>query len=134
MRLLLAGLLAASAAATSTPAPKPKFTTGLVFADSAAYQSIPLALAPLMGTLPASADLSSSFPPVGYQGQQASCVGWSVAYAVKSYQEQQERHWGYESKQHLFSPAWIYNQIKQPGNCLGGSQFLDALNLVTREG
>ncbi|MCB1167778.1 MAG: hypothetical protein KDK33_16595, partial [Leptospiraceae bacterium] len=37
--------------------------------------------------LPSSTDLSPNMPPVGNQGQQASCVAWAVAYATKSYQE-----------------------------------------------
>ncbi|MCI0605228.1 hypothetical protein L0156_19755 [bacterium] len=55
---------------------------GLKPLDERQYQSIPLALVPLSGELPRSVDLSKDMPPVGFQGKQASCVGWSVAYAL----------------------------------------------------
>src|ERR1700709_2050452 len=35
--------------------------------------------------LPAFKDLSGSFPPPGDQGHQASCVAWSVGYALRGY-------------------------------------------------
>ena len=107
--------------------------TGLIFAHPAAYQSIPLATPPPAGELPASVDFSSLFPIPGNQGQQGSCVGWAVGYALKSYQERQERKWPLDNAERLFSPAYVYNQIKQ-GDCQGGSQITDALDLLTREG
>lgn len=108
--------------------------TGLIFADPARYQSIPLALRPISGILPASVDLSATFPRPGDQGNQSSCVGWAVAYALKSYQEKQERNWLLDTKEHLFSPAYIYNQIKVSSDCSGGSTFIEALDLLTLQG
>ncbi len=108
--------------------------TGLLFVDPNMYQSIPLASTPLMGELPESADLSSRFPTPGHQGQQASCVGWAVAYALKSYQEAVERNWSPNSIDRLFSPAFIYNQIKMSPDCRGGTSYVEALNLLRRDG
>ena len=68
--------------------------TGLTFMNDVAYQSIPLAAPPLLGQVPKAVDLSSRFPEPGDQGKQNSCVGWAVAYALKSYQEGLERSWG----------------------------------------
>ncbi len=110
------------------------YETGLVFADQQVYESIPLAIPPLTGDLPASVDFSAGFPTPGHQGKQASCVGWAVAYAMKGYQEGLERKWPLDTTQHMFSPAYIYNQIKQPGNCRMGTRFVDALDLLTRKG
>jgi hypothetical protein len=45
-----------------------------------------------------------------------------------------ERHWGLDSSAHLFSPAYIYNQIKQSSDCQGGSLISDALNLLRTSG
>lgn len=61
--------------------------------------------------LPSKIDLSAQFPTPGYQGKQNSCVGWSVAYALKSYQEFLENGWSLDTKDHLYSPAFIYNQL-----------------------
>lgn len=83
-------------------------------------------------TLPSSVDLSKDFPRPGDQGKQNSCVGWSTAYAVKSYQERVEIGWSLEPLEHRFSPAYVYNQIN--GGADHGSWFNDALNLVVDQG
>ena len=67
--------------------------------------------ASLTGTSPSSVDLSSQFPTPGNQGKQGSCVAWSIAYATKSYQEGIEENWSLDSQDHLFSPAFVYNQL-----------------------
>lgn len=88
--------------------------------------------------LPSSVDLSSNMPPVGNQGQQASCVAWAVAYAAKSYQEKVERNWQYDSPvrggpgQRVFSPAYVYNQIN--GGNDNGSVIDDAMRVAVQQG
>jgi len=108
--------------------------TGLLFMEDVAYQSIPLAAPPLLGQVPKSVDLSSRFPEPGDQGKQNSCVGWAVAYALKSYQEGLERSWSIASRQHRFSPAFIYNQLNRSPDCQSGTTFVEALNLLRRDG
>jgi uncharacterized repeat protein (TIGR01451 family) len=81
---------------------------------------------------PASIDLSSNFPAVGDQGRQGSCVGWASAYALKTYQEGMEMKWPLDTPTHLFSPAYIYNQIN--GGQDKGSQIYDALDLIIKQG
>jgi hypothetical protein len=83
-------------------------------------------------TLPPSADLSKDFPQPGNQGQQSSCVGWAVAYAVKTYQERIENNWSLQTSTHLFSPAFVYNQINDGQD--RGSYINEALDLVVRQG
>ena len=78
--------------------------------------------------LPPSVDLGSSicFPPIGDQGSQGSCVAWSTAYYIKTFQEALEHGWDlstvhtlgaypayYPDSQlnHILSPTWVYNQI-----------------------
>ncbi len=107
--------------------------TGLIFLDEAQYQDIPLATVSMMGTLPTQVDLSKWFPTPGHQGRQSSCVGWAVAYGLKSYQEAVERKIAPSSDNTLYSPSFVYNQIKLNG-CGGGSHISDALNLLKRGG
>ena len=82
-------------------------------------------------SVPSLFDLSFDTPPPGNQGQQGSCVGWAVAYAMKSYQERIERGWPLADQRHLMSPAYVYNQIRLPG---GGAYFQDAFNLLVDQG
>lgn len=88
-------------------------------------------------TLPVSVDLSGNFPPAGNQGNQNSCVAWATAYALKSYQERMEENWdlttdGEPNFNHIFSPAFIYNQINEGVD--EGSYPTDALDLIVQKG
>jgi len=105
--------------------------TGLKFLDDDDYERIPLASPPLRGTLPKKVDLRRYFPRPGNQGRQPSCVGWASAYALKSYQEAVERKWRPDSRDRIFSPAFVYNQIKLPG---GGAYIKDAVDILIRQG
>jgi len=107
--------------------------TGLIFLDEEQYRDIPLATVSMMGTLPTQVDLSRWFPTPGYQGTQSSCVGWAVAYGLKSYQEAVERKRLPSSNNTLYSPSFVYNQIKL-NSCGGGAYIFDALNLLKRGG
>jgi hypothetical protein len=81
--------------------------------------------------LPESVDLANELPPPGNQGSQPSCVGWAVAYGLKSYHERVERGWSLSEQAHLMSPAFVYNQIKVPA---GGAYIHEALELVAGQG
>ncbi|MEA2059905.1 MAG: CARDB domain-containing protein [Thermodesulfobacteriota bacterium] len=81
---------------------------------------------------PRSVDLSSNFPSPGDQGRQSSCVGWAVAYALKSYQEKVEIGWALNTPSHLFSPAFLYNQINYGRD--EGSYINEALDLIVNKG
>jgi len=108
---------------------------GLILEDDATYKAIRSASTPLMGSTPPEKDLSAEFPTPGMQGVQGSCVGWAVAYALKSSQEQIERSWGLGDQAHLFSPAYIYNQIRMSKtDCSGGAKFTEAFKLLQRDG
>ncbi|MCW4025198.1 MAG: C1 family peptidase [Candidatus Bathyarchaeota archaeon] len=97
------------------------------------------------GASPASVDWSTSpyFPPIGNQGQQASCVGWATGYYVKTFQEAKEHGWavssakmeggipGYPTPEYqdkIMSPAFIYNLVNNGVD--GGSNFQTAIQLV----
>ncbi|MHB8581409.1 MAG: C1 family peptidase [Ignavibacteriaceae bacterium] len=77
-------------------------------------------------------DNSVHLPPVGDQGQQGSCVAWAFGYYYKTYQEWQDYGWSLTDPNHVFSPAFIYNNID--GGVDGGSFFSDALKLLTDNG
>ncbi|MDD3024255.1 MAG: Ser-Thr-rich GPI-anchored membrane family protein [Syntrophomonadaceae bacterium] len=82
--------------------------------------------------LPSSADWSLNMPPVGDQGNQGSCVAWSMGYAQRTYLYQVKTNWGVETADHQFSPAYIYNQIN--GGVDQGSSPYDAVRLLKSQG
>ena len=86
--------------------------------------------------LPREIDLSQKFPPPGDQGPQQSGVAWAAAYAIKSFQEAAEGKWSIGNDRYRFSPAWVFNQIRNLGS-LGeeeGAYPSMALDLIVRSG
>ena len=68
------------------------FKTGLKLATPEQLRGVPLAFTPFAGAeLPPRVDLSKDMPPPGFQGNLNSCVGWAMAYGLKSYQEKLEQ-------------------------------------------
>ena len=102
---------------------------GLELLDAQAYQSAHTLRADPVISLPSSIDLSVGTPLPRSQGGQGSCVGWAVAFAVKTYHERIERGWPLTNDRHVMSPAYVYNQIKVPGP-QGGAYFVDAFNVL----
>ena len=88
-----------------------------------------------LSALPPSIDLSGALPPVGRQGRQSSCVGWTVGYYGKTWQEQVERGWGTTQPEHQFSPSWIYNQ-RATSNCAAdeGMSIYEGLSILQNQG
>ncbi|MDE0024548.1 MAG: C1 family peptidase [Spirochaetaceae bacterium] len=103
---------------------------GLRLLDAEAYRAAPILQAKPVA-LPSSIDISVDAPAPGNQGWQGSCVGWAVAYTVKTYHERIERGWRLTDKRHVMSPAYVYNQIKVPG---GGAYYPDAFGLLASQG
>jgi len=85
-----------------------------------------------MPTLPSSVDLSADYPLPGDQGAQSSCVGWSLGYAIKSYQERVENGWSLEPAEHRFSPSYIYNQLNEGQDI--GIPYRAGLDLLVDQG
>lgn len=130
-RIVAALLLTLGFGGVATAADLPH-AMGLHLMDEVTYLSLPLVeKGTSRGSHPASVDLSRHFPSPGSQGRQGSCVGWAVAFALKSYQEERERSWGLSDEDHLFSPAYVYNQIKRPG---GGANYERAFELLKEQG
>lgn len=74
-------------------------------------------------------------PPVGNQGSEGSCVAWSVGYAARSID------WYYKNNQstfdysvNIFSPEFLYNQIKFTSDCNSGSAMQTALDFIKSNG
>lgn len=85
--------------------------------------------------LPASIDLSAGFPPPGDQGDQGSCVAWSVGYALRSYYDHQRTQTSFAGPASVFSPAFIYNQLTDtPDDCQDGLNMAQALALMKQQG
>ncbi len=112
---------------------------GLRLASPDRLRGVPLAFTPYAGdALPAKVDLSPDMPPPGQQGGQNSCVGWAIAYALKSYQEKLDEGWNYYlsngrvSAARVFSPSFIYNQCNHGQNV--PILYMDAFNILSEEG
>jgi hypothetical protein len=135
LTLLLAALALAVAPARQTPAQNFPKRLGLALTEAGAYRSIAVNPTPLTRTLPPSVDLSGNMPPVGDQGSQDSCVGWSTTYAARTYLERVllKGNWNVSVPAAQFSPAFVYNQIAK-GNCGAGITIPSALNLLNAEG
>ncbi len=85
------------------------------------------------GNLPVSATIDMKcLPPVGYQGKQGSCVGWTVGYYYKTYIESREHGWNPRRKDRQFSPSWIYNQVNEGVD--SGASFASAFRLLMNSG
>jgi C1A family cysteine protease len=111
---------------------------GLVLLFSA-YGLVPVAVA--QKAIPVTADpvvkknrvmLTQHLPPVGDQGKQGSCVAWAVGYACLSYLEAQQQKNKPTDTHHIFSPAFIYNQINHHKD--KGSSIDAALELLKSKG
>lgn len=99
--------------------------------------SVPRArlLASATASLPPQVDLSAELPPPGNQGNLGSCVGFAVGYAYKSFQERRDQGWQYDTTAHVFSPAYIFNQIHTGTDPSGGGSFFeDAFRLLQNQG
>ncbi|HEX6316918.1 MAG TPA: C1 family peptidase, partial [Gemmatimonadaceae bacterium] len=111
---------------------------GLDTMTAAARLMVPTAMSPYLGaSIPSRFDLSADFPPPGNQNPQQSCVGWSVAYGLKSYHEKKEEQRpfvvnGSLDPSRVFSPSFVYNQIN--GGVDEGTNFQAALTVLQNQG
>ncbi|MCX6352028.1 MAG: hypothetical protein NTX03_09220 [Bacteroidetes bacterium] len=116
---------------TTTPVTQ---VTGLSY-DSTLSNTVGFASVPSSGgKLPSSFDFSADMPPIGNQGNQGSCVGWAIGYALKSYQEMKENKYSKYDNSNLMSAAYIYNQAKISSDCNSGMYLPRALDLLVNEG
>ncbi|NVO11865.1 MAG: C1 family peptidase [Bacteroidales bacterium] len=73
-------------------------------------------------------------PPVGNQGGEGSCVAWGSTYAARSILWHKDHVAAYSQSVNIFSPEYVYNQIKASSSCTSGSYVTDALSLLYNQG
>jgi len=139
MRRISAGLIAMTIGAafgtlSATAETAESKGKGLILMDEEDYDALPERDPLMRGRLPEFIDLSSFFPAPGNQGDQGSCVGWAVGYALKTYQEAMEFNISSPQEWDHFSPAFVFNSIKQGDDCSAGSRISDALEFVSNTG
>jgi hypothetical protein len=74
-------------------------------------------------------------PPVGNQGGEGSCVAFAVGYATRSieqYYRTNASSFGFASN--IFSPEFLYNQIKFGTDCGSGTGMTTALDFIKANG
>jgi C1A family cysteine protease len=86
------------------------------------------------GLTPVKVDLSSLMPPIGDQGQQGSCVAWSVGYGLRSYYTKKVEQADTSKPENVPSPAYIYNYQNagtgEPACLDTGMEVWQALNIL----
>jgi C1A family cysteine protease len=93
---------------------------------------------PKMPDLPTVQTLPSSFtqicPPILSQGGEGSCVAWGVGYSARSIMKKYASGGSYSKSTNVYSPEYIYNQIKISSDCTGGSYVSTGLDLLVSQG
>lgn len=106
---------------------------GCKFLSPEKYMSINLNDSPTALLKAAPAVLNLVTPPIGDQGSEGSCVAWGTTYAGRSIQWQASHPASWSNAVNIFSPEYVYNQIKD-GGCADGSYTTDGLNLLVSQG
>ena len=123
------GLAQAADDATVTNPAAARHVHGLKFKAPETYRGFERS-SPYRALLPPAADLSAWFPPPRDQGDQSSCVAWSVGYAMRGYYANRAQGKAGAASVAL-SPAFVYNQIvDRREGCDAGSDISDALDLL----
>jgi len=112
----------------------PQYSMGCQLLPSAEYEAIPLATPEYeLKALPLFINITS--PPVGNQGGEGSCVAWGTTYSGRSID------WyvtygnsSYSKTTNIFSPEYVYNQIKVTASCGSGAYVTTGLNLLKSQG
>jgi C1A family cysteine protease len=72
-------------------------------------------------------------PPIGNQGGEGSCVAWGSTYAGRSIARKMHDGGTYAKATNIFSPEYVYNQIKI-SNCSSGAYIYKAFDLLKSQG
>lgn len=107
---------------------------GCLMLPTEAYMSIPLKDAPTSLLKAAPKVLNLNVPPVGDQGGEGSCVAWGTTYAGRSISWQVSHPAAWSQAVNIFSPEYVYNQIKASSDCESGAYVTDGLKLLVNEG
>ena len=106
--------------------------------DAAGNQSVRSITVTLNTTVivpPTGSGVRLTMPPVITQGSEGSCVAFAVGYAARS-AEQYYRSGAtsYSNSSNIFSPEFLYNQIKFSTDCNSGSAMHTALDFIKLNG
>jgi C1A family cysteine protease len=96
------------------------------------YAALPVAEDVNLKALPSSVYLY--VPPIGNQGGEGSCVAWGTAYAARSISYQYANGGSYNYGVNIFSPEYVYNQIKITSSCGSGAYVTSGLYLLRSQG
>jgi C1A family cysteine protease len=96
------------------------------------YAKIPVAKTPSVSLKATTVMLN--VPPVGDQGGEGSCVAWGTTYAGLSTAWQFGHPATWSNSVNIFSPEYVYNQIKIKRTCTSGSYVTTGLNLLKSQG
>jgi C1A family cysteine protease len=106
---------------------------GCLMLPTEKYMSITLKDAPISLLKAAPAVLNLEVPPVGDQGSEGSCVAWGTTYGGRSIDWQASHPAAWSTSVNIFSPEYVYNQIKA-GDCASGAYVTDGLKLLVDQG
>jgi len=95
------------------------------------YNKIPVAETPNVQFKATSLTLNT--PAVGDQGSEGSCVAWGTTYAGRSIAWQAGHPASWSQSVNIFSPEYVYNQIKV-STCASGSYVTSGLDLLKSQG
>lgn len=73
-------------------------------------------------------------PPVQSQGSEGSCVPVGLLYSVDATYYYATGASSYSTSTNIFSPEFLYNQVKASSSCSSGSSLLNCLNFLTLNG
>ena len=74
-------------------------------------------------------------PPVTNQGNEGSCSAFSTTYDARSIEQYYRTGaTGYSYSTNIFSPAYVYNQVKFSSDCYSGTSTPMALDLLINKG
>ena len=84
---------------------------------------------------PTTSGISLIMPPVGNQGGEGSCVAFAVGYAARSTEQYYRTNAGsYSNSTNIFSPEFLYNQVKFSSDCGSGTSMQVALDFIKANG
>lgn len=113
----------------------PSYNLGCELLTPAEYQTMPVAELPPMLKTTLTYWMIPNLPAVGNQGGEGSCVAFGTAYAARSIDWAiHNGQTSYSYSTNIFSPEYVYNQIKVPGNCGSGAYVYKGLNLLQSQG
>jgi hypothetical protein len=84
---------------------------------------------------PTSSGVSLTMPPVGDQGGEGCCVPFAVGYGARSAEQYYRTNAAsYSNSTNVFSPEFLYNQVKFGADCGSGTSMQVALDFIVANG